>query len=300
MQTPGPSDEDKTTAILSGTGARLLRLKSHASPRVRELVRRLLESRAGLASRRRAEALLALIDKDLPGRFGVPAEARPSIARVQARAEDMMSRHGFLGVPIETFARAGWRQLNALRAEGLHPRSVVLDIGCGCLRGAYWLIQFLDPGGYHGIEPNRVRVEHGLRYLLTLDETKDKRPRFDFNPHFDSSVFGARFDFFLAGSSWTHASKPDSETMLDAFVRDSTLEGVFLTSYLRARSAAEDYRGDRWSGTSHESSAPGVIRHSLAWITQRCGDRGLSVTERSGEAFDGQRWLRIRRAEARS
>jgi hypothetical protein len=216
--------------------------------------------------------------------------------RAQARAEEMISCHGFLGVPVETFAGAGRRQLDALLEEGLRPESRVLDIGCGCLRAAYWLIHYLDPGRYHGIEPARRRVECGLRYLFTPEEVRRKQPRFDHNPHFDSSVFGAPFEFFLAGSIWTHASKRQVAAMLDSFLRGSTSATVFLTSYLAATSADDDYQGDAWVGTSHESDSPGVIRHSFAWIAEQCRRRALQVEELPAPAFDGQSWLRISRA----
>src|SRR5258707_409134 len=99
----------------------------------------------------------------------------------------MISRHGFLGVPLETFEHAGRSQLMALRNEGLSPESKVLDFGCGCLRIAWWLVRFLGPGCYYGIEPARKRVELGLEYLFTPEELKRKQPRFDFNPDFNSS-----------------------------------------------------------------------------------------------------------------
>lgn len=216
------------------------------------------------------------------------------MSRVQSRAEEMMSRHGFLGVPVETFEQAGREQLIALLGEGLKPESVVLDIGCGCLRTAYWLVRFLDPGCYHGIEPARQRVEHGLLYLFTPAELALKEPRFDFNSRFDSSVFGVRFDFLLARSIWTHASKMQIEATLDSFIRDSISSSVFLTSYLRARTAEEEYLGDHWIGTSHESGTPGVIKHSLTWIVEQCHRRGLHVDEVPGMDCDGQLWLRIR------
>src|SRR5712692_1040090 len=104
---------------------------------------------------------------------------RSAVSQVQARAEKMIQRHGFLGVPLETFAQAGRRQFVALLNEGLKPESKVVDIGCGCLRTAYWLIRFLDAGGYHGIEPARQRVEYGLKYLFEDQDVKFKHPRFD-------------------------------------------------------------------------------------------------------------------------
>jgi hypothetical protein len=215
------------------------------------------------------------------------------MSRVQTQAEEMMSRHGFLGVPVETFEQAGREQLIALLQEGLLPESKVLEIGCGCLRIAYWLVRFLDPGCYHGIEPARQRVDYGLKYLVAA-EANLKRPRFDFNANFDSFVFGARFDFFLARSIWTHACKRQIEATLDSFIRDSTPAAIFLASYLPAQSPEDDYQGDCWVGTSHESDTPGVIRHSLTWIVQQCEKRGLQVDELPGIDCDSQYWLRIR------
>jgi hypothetical protein len=217
------------------------------------------------------------------------------MSRVQARAQEMISRYGFLGVPLETFEQAGREQLVTLLGEGLNPESRILDLGCGCLRIAYWIVRFLDRGCYFGIEPARPRVEYGLDYLFTPEEVALKQPRFDFNSSFDSSVFGVRFDFFLARSIWTHASKKQIEASLDSFVRDSMATSVFLASYLPAESPEEDYRGDNWIGTSHQSDTPGVIRHSLRWIIEQCHQRGLKLKELDGMDCDSQLWLRIAR-----
>lgn len=217
------------------------------------------------------------------------------MSRVQTRAQEMMDEHGFLGVPRETFEEAGRAQMVRLLNHGLLPESKVLDIGSGCLRAAYWLIRFLDPGCYCGIEPARRRVELGRRYLFTADELESKRPRFDFNAGFDLSVFATRFDFFLAYSIWTHCSKLHIETMLDGFLDYSTPTGVFLASYLPATAAGDDYMGDSWVGTSHESDEPGVIRHSLEWIGDACTRKGLTLSTLQGIDCDSQYWLRVER-----
>lgn len=210
----------------------------------------------------------------------------------------MFAEHGFLGVPVATFDEGGRRQLMALLREGLSPEHKLLEIGCGCLRTAYWLMRLLDPGGYCGIEPARERVEWGLETLFTPAERVHKRPRFEFNADFDTGVFGERFDFVLAGSIWTHASKAHIETMLDGFARDTRPTGVFLASFLPARTRDEDYRGDAWVGTSHESATPGIVRHAFAWIEGCCKARDLSVEAVPGPAFDDQHWLRVRHAAA--
>jgi hypothetical protein len=217
------------------------------------------------------------------------------VSKVQTQADEMIKQHGFLGVPRETFEVGGRAQLVRLLSHGLTPESKVLDIGCGCLRVAYWLVRFLDSGCYFGIEPARQRVDLGKQYLFTPAELEQKQPRFNFNAGFDSSIFATKFDFFLAGSIWTHGSKRHIETTLDSFQRDSVPTGVFLTSYLPAMSPGEDYMGESWVGTSHESDTPGVIRHSLTWITSVCNRRGLKVVELPGLDCDSQYWLCIDR-----
>jgi hypothetical protein len=210
----------------------------------------------------------------------------------------MAAEGGFLGVPLEGFAETGRKQLDALVTLGLKRDSKLLDIGCGCLRGGYWLIHFLGPGCYCGIEPHEVRVELGLRHLLEPDQLAEKLPRFDPNDAFDTSVFGERFDFFLAGSIWSHAAKPQIEHMLDGFLRDTTEGAVFMTSYVPPAGPQDDYRGREWVGTSHTSDVAGVISHSLEWIEAACGRRGLVVARLAGYELDAQPWLVVRRASA--
>ena len=122
-----------------------------------------------------------------------------------------------------------------------------------------------------------------------------KRPRFDTNPNFDTSVFGEKFDFFLAYSVWTHAAKHQIEITLDSFLRDSKDNAVFLTSYLPANWRHADYQGKTWFGTSHESDVVGCIYHSLRWIRAQCDQRSLTLRELGRDQTHGQYWLEIRR-----
>ena len=180
---------------------------------------------------------------------------------LQTKAE-MLGRNKFLGVPVQDFEKGGREQLAYLLAAGINPDSKVVDLGCGLLRGGYWLIHFLDAGCYCGIEPHAERLEMGVKQNLEPAILGLKRPRFDTNARFDTSVFAEKFDFFLAYSVWTHASKLQIRAMLDSFLRDSRDKSVFLTTYLPASWKHWDYKGDKWYGTSHESDVPGCIYHT--------------------------------------
>lgn len=219
-------------------------------------------------------------------------------APVQKLAQAMIDEHGFLGVPRETFAAGGRGQLTRLLEQGLNPTSRVLDIGCGCLRVSYWLIRFLEPECYYGIEPASRRVDLGCTYLFSREELEWKRPSFHHNADFDTSVFGIEFDYFLAGSIWTHCSKRHIETTLDGFCRNTGRGGIFLASYLPAEGPNNDYLGDRWVGTSHESDVPGVVYHSPDWIFDACRSRGLEAEQLPGIDCDQQYWLRVSRDPA--
>ena len=204
----------------------------------------------------------------------------------------------FLGGRRKHFETAGRKLLMTLVGEGLFPSSSVLDVGCGCLRGGYWLIHFLDAGNYCGIEPNTTMLEAGRRVLLEPGLEAVKQPRFDNNSDFDFSVFSRRFDFVVARSIWTHTSKAQIETMLDGFVSTANDDAVFLASFKRPSLFRRDYQGDKWIGVSHEpDSTEGAVRHSLGWIRGQCRTRGLDVTVIRDPTFNfgSQTWLRVKR-----
>lgn len=237
--------------------------------------------------------------------------------KLQQKAE-RLAETIFVGGPTTDFERVGRDQLIRLLNQGLYPDSKVLDIGCGVLRGGYWLIHFLDPGCYFGIEPNQAMLDAGIDQLLEPGLIDSKQPGFDNNADFDFSVFGEKFDFFVARSIWSHASKQQIEIMLDSFLANSTEGAVFLASYLRPRwylyfstknrsnhkvfsplalrlgRPHNDYSGDEWIGRSHASDASGTIRHNFGWIQAVCQQRGLTVIELDG-VVNNQIWLKISR-----
>lgn len=215
--------------------------------------------------------------------------------KLQHRAE-RLAQDQFLGGPVETFEAIGRLQLIALLRCGLYPDSRVLDLGCGSLRGGYWLVHFLRPERYFGIEPNAAMLEVGKNEILGAELLAEKRPDFLTNENFDPAEFGVEFDFFLARSIWTHASREQIEQMLDAFARYGAGDSVFLTSFLPAEHGETGYSDTDWVGRSHESDTRGVVRHELKWIETECGKRNFSLQELSVDR-KRQVWLLIAQGE---
>jgi len=214
---------------------------------------------------------------------------------LQERANKIKAEGIFLGGVPQRFEIAGRTLLITLLSEGLHPYSKVLDIGCGCLRGGYWLIHFLDKNRYFGIEPNKKMLDAGLQYLLEPGLYEEKNPHFDNNSDFNFDVFKEKFDFLVALSIWTHASKPQIQSMLDGFVSTTDTKGVFITSYYSATIFKPDYKGANWIGAGNPAQPHGMIHHSLGWIKAECEKRGLVAQEVPEKAYQywNQTWLKI-------
>ena len=203
---------------------------------------------------------------------------------LQQRGESLYEVTTQIGCGIKRFEKTGRAQLESLIRHGLNPWDKLLDIGCGALCGGYWMINFLRPSCYFGVEH---LVEEGL--------FEEKQPKFLHNDQYDFSGFGEKFDYFHAHSIWTHAPKKDLEKMLDGFVQYGNPGARFLTSFKSPELFRPDYKGDTWIGRSHESDEPGICRHSFKWIQQACATRKLDVELLKGEKIHKQKWILIHR-----
>jgi SAM-dependent methyltransferase len=216
---------------------------------------------------------------------------------LEAKADELERRGIFLGGPRRKFVTAGRGQLEILQANGLAPGNRVLDIGCGCLRGGWWLIDFLDPGRYFGIEPNKAMLNAGIEVMLGRELVERKKPSFATNADFDFSVFGQTFDFVIARSVWTHASRDHIRAMLASFVRTSHAQSLFIASIVEPRGRHKEYLEPGWCGRSHESDVPGIACHSFDTVARLCTDAGLAA-EALGTG-DEQLWVRVARPGAK-
>lgn len=194
----------------------------------------------------------------------------------------------FSGGPEHKYEDVG-RQTFAISVSlGLMPDHQVLDIGAGSLRTAWWYLQFIKPENFHAIEPARERIDAAAE-LLDVDINIYYNDDWEF-PDID-------FDFVLARSIWTHASKGMIAKMISEFAENSSPEGRFLTSVRLARNDAEDYKGTDWVGKfSSKSDDPGMIRHSLSWVRYECQKHDLEVEV--VEKQYAQTWLVITRKGA--
>jgi SAM-dependent methyltransferase len=200
------------------------------------------------------------------------------------RIGDALAADGFpTGGETELFEEIGRHQFLKLFQSGLMPNDRVLDIGCGCLRGGFFLIHYLEPGGYFGIEPNPRMLQAGVDRVLGRYVLDEKRPTFTNRDDFEFDEFGVKFDFYIARSIWSHASLPQIATMLESFKRTANRGAVFLASYVPTESADEEYHGEEFSWPA--------IRYRFSTLSDLVAQHDLSISEEDEVAQ--QRWLRI-------
>jgi len=117
---------------------------------------------------------------------------------LQKRGENLYEVTTQIGCGIKRFEKTGRAQLESLIRHGLNPWDKLLDIGCGALCGGYWMINYLRPGCYFGVEPNTFMFNAGVEHLVEEGLFEAKQPGFLHNDQYDFSGFGEKFDYFHA------------------------------------------------------------------------------------------------------
>jgi len=138
----------------------------------------------GYARRRGRDALLRLQSPD-----------HISYYRAVMRSDAARSREGAVGSKTrESWLQLGQLQFDYLMGHGLKPSSRLLEIGCGNLRAGRLFIDYLDAGGYYGVDISpdillaaadtvaEFRLQHKLPHLTVV---KDMRLAFLPSGYFD-------------------------------------------------------------------------------------------------------------------
>jgi hypothetical protein len=176
----------------------------------------------------------------------------------EARAFRPGARHyrSFVGSPKQYDVTSA-AQFSLMTALGLREDHRLLDIGCGSLCGGRLFIPYLKPDRYHGIEPQQWLVDDGVRFEVTAEMQRLKRPRFRIADDFPITEFGVLFDFMLAHSVLTHVSPRQLDRCLSQAKLGLAPRGLFAASFYCDGGA--DYAGDAWKYPDVASYAPGSV-----------------------------------------
>jgi SAM-dependent methyltransferase len=127
----------------------------------------------------------------------------------------------------------GRLQFEYLVGAGLTPRTRLVDIGCGSLRGGVHFVRFLDPGNYFGLDLNESLLAAGWEVELAALGLQERLPRDHLiaDDRFDIGRFGVQFDMALAHSVFTHLPAPHVRTCLEEVARHLVIGGRLFATY---------------------------------------------------------------------
>ena len=150
--------------------------------------------------RHRAARLAAGITGKQPGRTAFSHYDDTELTRL-----DVATR-GHRAVIGGMWEEIGTLQADFLKAQGLRPDHVFIDVGSGGFRAGVKLIPYLDPGNYYAIDLQALLLEEGYRQEIEPAGLAGRFPRGNFSAtgSFDISGFGCMFDIGIAQSVFTH------------------------------------------------------------------------------------------------
>ena len=192
-----------------------------------------------------------------------------------------MNEHRAYVGPPEYYDIIGGLQLVVLMNVGLREHHKVLDVGCGSLRGGRFIMQYLLPGNYYGIEPNKWLVEAAIDNEIGQDMIDLKRPHFSANKHMELDEWGVQFDYIMAQSIITHAPLAMVRQLMQAVYQVLSPEGTFIATVFEGD---EDNQLTEWS-------YPAGVKWTSETIIELAIAAGLSVATLPFEHPAGQLWL---------
>lgn len=180
----------------------------------------------------------------------------------------------YVGPPAQ-YDFMGATQFRLLTALGLTEEHKLLDIGCGSLRAGRFLIQYLLPGGYVGIEPNSWLWEQAMEVEIGKDIFEIKKPRLLADPDFTLEDVGGLMDFVVAQSIYSHCG-------IDAFARSVGCtsrilqdNGQFLFTAIRPGSGQASSMPP--GNISPDWVYPGCVTYTDEEVLEVCAAAGLKA-----------------------
>jgi len=205
-------------------------------------------------------------------------EALPFFRRIISRNIHRFYVGGYAksGLPFREAVRF---QLDFLIKQGLEPSNVLLDLGCGCLRGGLHFIDYLVAGHYQGMEISAEVVRLGIKRELGIDVFKSRRPEFVVSNNFDFVLLSQIPDIVLANSVFTHLPSTDVRACLQklrSFVADHTT--IFFSTFSEVDENSDHvgqghYLGGK-SAMTYTQDEMHKFGHETGWKTEYIGAWG--------------------------
>lgn len=137
-------------------------------------------------------------------------------------------RHGLVGAPKLWKMKQDF-QIEFLKKHDLKKSNMLLDIGCGTLRGGIPIIEFLDAGKYTGIEVRENVLLEGRKELKERN-LEPKSPNLISFDNFKDLNLPSKFDIIFAFSVLIHMEDGIVEECFNFVSQHLAENGVFYAN----------------------------------------------------------------------
>lgn len=195
----------------------------------------------------------------------------------------------YVGPPAH-YDYMGATQFSLLFMLGIREEHHVLDLGCGSLRAGRFLIQYLLPNRYFGVEPNDWLWKKAIETEIGQDIIKIKKPKFSKTPSFDiENLSKGRFNFIIAQSIFSHTGNDLFKQALEQSAKSLKPNGQFIFTVLDEKTKAygNRMRGDQEKGWIY----PECVTFEQAQVAELCASFGIHV-QRLNWFHPRQSWYR--------
>lgn len=132
-------------------------------------------------------------------------------------------------------------QIDFLKSQGLSPKSLLFEIGCGTLRGGIPIIDYLETGNYYGADVRQSVINEALKELKECN-LQDKLPNiFLFTDN--NLQLNVKFNYFWSFQVFLHMSETKLEESLEFASRHLDKDGAFYATALLGDNEDEEWQG---------------------------------------------------------
>jgi hypothetical protein len=187
----------------------------------------------------------------------------------------LIKYRGYVGGMWEEIGRV---QFDFMVRQGLKPQDILVDVGCGSLRGGRFFIAYLDPEHYLGLDHHTWLIKAGLKHEVPKQLREEKRPQFVTSERFEFHRFGKRPNYGIAQSLFSHLTKGDIFLCLANLRAEMQSGGRFYATFVPKGFLPEDYVNPKHSDDhqpfQYDAEEILAIGGEAAWQARYIGDWG--------------------------
>ena len=188
---------------------------------------------------------------------------------------DVGSR-AFVGGDGKYWKIVGNLQYYFLLDRGLKTSDVLIDIGCGSLRGGIRFIKYLEPGHYLGFDKFIELIIYGVMNELGRAEFRRKRPHFVVSSYFEFDRFTSSPTFGIAQSLFSHLNRSDILSCLNRLRAITSPAGcrLFATFNEASQPVANETDSNSWGYFRYTPAEMKEFGDITGWDFSYIGDWG--------------------------